>query len=549
MKSLIPFIKLFKNQFQWVFLGTLLSFAAVVMGIGLMALSGWFISYTGYLATTSYAITTAFNYFFASAGVRSFSLGRIVSRYGERIITHEATFKILTDVRVWFYQKLEPLAPSHLQKYKSGDLLTRLINDISALDNLYIRILSPTVVFVLSTLTIAVIFSFFDLNLALYTSMAILFIGFVIPLLMSLIAMKKTHILNQTSADLKTDIAEHICSLAEIQIFDLDEKHFNKIKQDNNNLLQQEAKLSIISGLGSALMTLALGLTIVMVTMFAVILTNNGNINGAFIALIFLAVMAMFESLMPLPLAYQYLGKTLSASKRILNITDSKPNVEYTGTQDIQTNGYDIDIQNITFGYDYDKTIFENFSLKIQDKEKVALFAPTGTGKSTIINLLARFWDITDGNIYIGGKSIKDFTENQLRDSMTIINQNPHIFNTTIRENLLIANSDATDEELYLALEKVKLDSHVESLPNKLDTWTGELGRHLSGGQQKRLAVARAFLQEKPILILDEPTEGLDKETERLVFDKICDLMKDKTVIFITHNSALLGRFDRVVKF
>ncbi len=161
MRNLIPFIKLFKNQTQWMLIGTLLAWSTVLMGIGLMSVSGWFISYTGYLATTSYAIATSFNYFYPSAGVRTFSLGRIVSRYGERILTHEATFKILTDIRVWFYNKLEPLAPAHLFKYKSGDLLSRIINDISALDNLYIRIISPTIVFLLATLSITVLFCFF----------------------------------------------------------------------------------------------------------------------------------------------------------------------------------------------------------------------------------------------------------------------------------------------------------------------------------------------------------------------------------------------------
>ncbi len=143
---------------------------------------------------------------------------------------------------------------------------------------------------------------------------------------------------------------------------------------------------------------------------------------------------------------------------------------------------------------------------------------------------------------------IKKLSENTLRESMTIINQAPHIFNTTIRENLLLANQNATDDELYSALDNVLLAEHIKSLPKGLDTWTGELGRHLSGGQQKRLAVARAFLQDKPILILDEPTEGLDKETERVVFDNLCKLMEDKTVILITHNARLLDRFNRVIE-
>ena len=547
MRNLIPFIKLFKNQTQWMLIGTLLAWSTILMGIGLISVSGWFISYTGYLATTSYAVATSFNYFFPSAGVRTFSLGRIVSRYGERILTHEATFKILTDIRVWFYNKLEPLAPAHLFKYKSGDLLSRIINDISALDNLYIRIISPTIVFLLATLSITILFCFFSLTLALCTILALLIIGFIIPALSSFLGYKKSYQLNQTANELKTDITEHVNSLAELKIFDLENTHRNKILQTNDSILKQEAKLSIITGLSNALMTLALGLTIIMVTMFAVNLTATGQINGAFIALIFLALMAMFEALMPLPLAYQYLGKTLSASKRILNITNSKPTVTYS-EKSATINDYNIKFDDISFSYNDSQNIFENFSLEIQDKEKVALFSPTGAGKSTLINLLARFWNTDKGSITIGSADIKNLSEDTLRESMTIINQSPHIFNTTIRENLLLANQNATDDELYSALENVLLADYVKSLPKGLDTWTGELGRHLSGGQQKRLAVARAFLQHKPILILDEPTEGLDKETERLVFENLSKLMENKTVILITHNVSLLNKLDTIIK-
>ncbi len=547
MRNLIPFIKLFKNQTQLMIMGTLLAWSTILMGIGLMSVSGWFISYTGYLATIFYAVATSFNYFFPSAGVRTFSLGRIVSRYGERILTHEATFKILTDIRVWFYNKLEPLAPAHLFKYKSGDLLSRIINDISALDNLYICILSPTIVFLLATLSITILFCFFSFVLALSTALTLLIIGFAIPSIASILGYKKSYKLNQISNDLKTDITEHINSLAELKIFDLENINSNKILQTSDDLLKQEAKLSILTGLSSALMTLSLGITIIMVTIFAVNLTATGQMNGAFIALIFLAIIAGFEALMPLPLAYQYLGKTLSASKRILNITNSKPNVSYP-TQSATTTDYSIKFNNISFGYNNYQNIFKNFSLDIKNKEKIALFSPTGEGKSTLINLLARFWDTDKGCITIGGTDIKTLSEETLRESMTIINQSPHIFNTTIRENLLLANQNATDDGLYSALENVLLADHVKSLPKGLDTWTGELGKHLSGGQQKRLAVARAFLQYRPILILDEPTEGLDKETERVVFENLYNLMQEKTVILITHNVKLLEKFDRVVK-
>ena len=250
---------------------------------------------------------------------------------------------------------------------------------------------------------------------------------------------------------------------------------------------------------------------------------------------------------MPLPIAYQYLGKTLSAAKRILNITNTKPDITFTNEQNIKLSEHSIKFENIEFGYTNDKNVLNDFSLDIKDKQKVALFAPTGSGKSTIINLIARFWDIQKGDLTIGGEDIKNFSEEQLRDMMMVISQSPHIFNGSIRENLLLANENATDDELLLALEKVQMKDYVLQLDAGLDTWAGEYGKRLSGGQQKRIALARAFLQNKPILIMDEPTEGLDKETEKFVFSNIKEVMQDKTVVFITHNKKLLDGFDRVV--
>ncbi|APC96557.1 heme ABC transporter ATP-binding protein/permease CydC [Francisella frigiditurris] len=549
MKSLLPFIKLFKNQSQWMLFGTLLAWSAILMGIGLMSLSGWFISYTGYLATTSYAVASTFNFFYPAAGVRTFSLGRIVSRYGERVFTHEATFKILSDIRVWFYKKLEPLAPSHLLKYKSGDLLGRLVNDVAALDNLYVRIISPTIVFILACLSISIFFCFFSIKLALTTLILSLITGFGTPFISDLLARKKSQQLNENSSALKTQVVEHISSLAELKIFDLDGYHFNKIKEQNSELINSEIKLSTVSGTGAAIMTFCLGLIIIVTTMIAVSLVESGLLNGAFIALIFLGILALFESIMPLPLAYQYLGKTISAAKRILKITNSKPDIIFDNSNYIQLESYDISFKDVDFGYTNDNLILKDFNLEIEDQQKIALFAPTGSGKSTIVNLLARFWDINKGLLTIGEHSIKDFSESQLRDIMTIINQSPHIFNGSIRENLLLANDKATDEQLWNALEKVYMKDYVLSLKNGLDTWTGEYGKHLSGGQQKRIALARAFLRESPILIMDEPTEGLDKETEVKVFENIKTLMQNKTVIFITHNKKLTSAFDRIFYF
>lgn len=547
MRALIPYILLFRTQLKWMAIGTGLSLLAIASSIGLMSLSGWFISTTGFIATTTYVVASNFNYFYPAAGVRSFSLARIVTRYGERVFTHEATFKILTQVRVWFYQKLEPLAPAHLMKYRSGDLLSRLVNDINALDNLYIRIISPTCVLVLATLSIGLFYSFLSIKIALVTMALTLFAGFAVPFLTGKLAHKHAVDLNIKQSELKTQVVEHIQSMAELKIFAAEQRHLSDIRDSNDAVIARQTKMSTYTGFGAAMMTFFMGLTIWVTLWMSVGLVHDGLLNGAFIALIALGIMALFEAVMPLPTAYQYLGKTMSASQRLNQVIDAQPEVTYVEKSLSVPTQHDIIFDQVKFSYDGHHPVLNDFSMQIGNGEQVAIFAPTGRGKTTLINLLARFWDANSGTIQIGGVNIQNLSENDLREQMTIISQRSHVFNETIRENLLLANPEATDEMLWDALDKVEMKAYVEQLSDGLNTWTGEHGKHLSGGQQKRLALARAFLQQRPILILDEPTEGLDKITEQKVFEQLHLLMQGKTVILITHNKRLLDYVERVV--
>ncbi|WP_116963432.1 thiol reductant ABC exporter subunit CydC [Fastidiosibacter lacustris] len=548
MRELIPFLSLFKNQAKWMFIGTGLAFLAILASIGLLSLSGWFISATGFVAISSYAVMQEFNYFYPAAGVRTFSLFRIVTRYGERVFTHEATFKILTDVRVWVYQKLTPLAPVHLTQYKSGDLLNRLVNDVNALDNLYIRIISPSCVLFLSILVIGIFFSFFSIGLAITTMLLACVAGFFIPVGVGTLSAKYAANLAQESAELKTAITEHIQSLAELKVFAAEDKHNKLIQIQNMSLIQSQQKMSCYTGLSAALMTLFLGLTLWFGVWIAVGLVHSGHLNGAFIALIALAIMGLFEAIMPLPVAYQYLGGTLTSAKRLLQIIDQKPTVSFPeGSSDKKPVDNSIHFEDIDFCYQNRTKIYHRFNLALKPNEKVVLFGTTGCGKSTLVNLLARFFVPQKGCILIGGVDISKLSENQLRQQMTIITQQPHIFNGSIRNNLLLANEGATDDMLWDALDVVDLKIFVATLANGLDTWVGEHGKHLSKGQKRRLSLAQAVLSHNPILVLDEPTEGLDKVTEDRVIKALKTVMDNKTVILITHSRKLLTYVDRVI--
>ena len=548
MKSLLPFIKLFKQQLWWLVLGVMLSFITILASIGLLTLSGWFISAAA-SASLSYAAASQFNFFLPAAGVRFFSLSRILGRYGERLATHEATFKILTDMRVWFYKKLEPLAPAHLMRFRSGDLLSRIVNDINALDNLYIRVMAPSIVVLLVAIFVGIFYSFFDKAIALFSVVMILVTAFIIPLCVMLLAKKTGNAITDTSADLKSEVVEHIQGLAELKLFSADETHLEKVDVENVKLIQQQQKMSLYTGVGAALMSLAMGVTLLGVTWLAVKAVSSGQLSGAMIALLALGVMAFFEAIAPLPVAYQYLGKTVSAAKRLLHITNAKPEVSFEQDQEITLTHYDIEYKKVTFNYEAKQKVFDDYDVVIKEGERVAVTGHTGSGKSTFIHLLARIWDCQKGEITIGGENIKHFSEDQLRQLMTVVAQRPHIFNASIRENLQLAKSEATIEEMMHALEVVDLRTFVESLPEGLETWTGEQGQALSGGQQKRLALARAVLRDAPILILDEPTEGLDSITEAKTIQALEKVMRGKTVILVTHNEGLAKRMDRVIGF
>lgn len=543
MKALIPFIKLFKHQLNWILLGLILSFITILSSIGLLTTAGWFISATAY-ASLTYAASKQFNYFLPAAGVRFFSLARILSRYGERLVTHNATFKILIDVRLWFYRQLEPLAPGHLTRYQSGDLLTRATNDVDALDNLYLRILSPTIIVILITGVVFLVFSFFSLQIAWITSISLLITAFGVPFITALLAKKCSEQLAQATSCLKTGIIDHVQGLTELKIFHSWQQHTQKLEKYNNDLLYKQKKMNYITGLGSALMTLAMGTLMIAVVWMATQMVASNHLNGAFIAFLALGVMGAFEAVMPLPAAYQYLGKTVNAATRILQVINHKPEVTFTATSSQTLGSYDIVFDHVSFAYQNEAYVLQNLNLKLPFLSKLGIIGPSGSGKTTMIQLLARFWDPQKGQIIIGDRSLPSLTENQLRQTITYFSQQSHIFSASIRENLLIGRDDATDEMLYEALATVNLQYFVQSMPYGLDTWTGEHGSHMSGGQQRRLALARTILKDSPILILDEPTEGLDTLTENKVFKALQTLMQDKTVIMVTHNPKLIKQMD-----
>lgn len=546
MRALIPFIKLFKHQLWVLLLGLLLAFLTVLASVGLLSLSGWFLSISAFVSA-SYALASAFNFFMPAAGVRFFSLVRILSRYGDRVVSHQATFKLLSHIRAWFYERLERFSPAQLMSHRSSDLLARLVGDVDTLENLYIRVIVPSVVCLLIILLVIVYFSFISWRIAGLSALFLLASALIAPLLMSMLSKRTSHDLAKQQAELKANVVDYLQGLAELKLYQQTDQYLTKLAEQDQRFIKSQQKFSLFSGISLAAMSILLGLTIIVVTWQSVGLVLHSQISGAFIALFALGLMGAFEAVMPLPVAYQFLGKVVTSAKRILQVIDQPISIKFTKLAQQELVNTDIEFENVGFSYPDREPVLQDFSLSIPTGSKLAIVGSTGCGKTTLTKLLVRSWDVNSGRVSLGGVGIKDFSEQQLRDLITLVEQKPHLFNTTIRANLMLADQQATEEALWASLEKVGLKSFVANLPKGLDTWVGEHGKSLSGGQQKRLSLARALLKQAPILIFDEPTEGLDKTNETLVIKMLNQLSAECTVIVITHKRTLAECMDKVV--
>jgi ATP-binding cassette subfamily C protein CydC len=546
-RELAPFLKLFRADIKWMVLGIVCGLIAVVSAVGLLALSGWFISAAAYAGLTV-ASAHLFNFFHPAIGVRMFAIGRTLARYAERIVSHDATFRILQRLRCWFYSHLEPLAPSRLMMFRSGDVLNRIVADINALDNLYLRVLSPSTVALLTSLLVVAFLAIFDPAIARSTALYLAIAGFGVSAAALKLGETCGREITHRTSELRVQIIDTLQGLAELLVFDPEGHHLEAAKQTSRALLKSQLRMSHIRGLSLAVITLISGLAVLTALYLAVDLVKLDLLNGANLALIALTIMAAFEAIFPLPAAYQYLGRTREAGRRLLEIVDMQPQVTYPDTSVRLSTQPGVTFENISFRYSENAAwALKDVNLQILPGHRVAVIGETGSGKSTLIHLLVRFWNPACGHIRLAEEDIRNFSEAELRRSISVISQQPHMFNATLRENLQIARPAASDDDLLAALESSGLDEFVQSLPDGLDTWVGEAAKLLSGGQARRVALARAMLHDAPLWVLDEPTEGLDTITERKLMRVLARKTRDRTLLLITHRLVDLHWMDHIV--
>jgi ATP-binding cassette subfamily C protein CydC len=548
--DLLRLIGLYKPYRKWMLGGALASLVTLLANVALMATSGWFIAQMALIGLAG----ATMNYFTPAAFIRAMAITRTGGRYVERLVTHEATFRLLQQLRVWFYQRLEPLAPARLLELRSADLSSRILSDIDALNHLYLRVLVPVGVAVLGGVVIVVFMALFSSRVALSTLLFLLLAGVAVPALTFRLGQPPGRALVDLRAKLRSAAVDGLQGLGELQIYGGAAMQAQRIGLLTEDMIGQQRRLSDATGLSQGLLGLLANLAMWATLLLAIPLVDNRIITPAQLPMLALFVLASFEAVLPLPLALQMLGETLAAARRVFSIIDARPRVEerpdLPAPQWIQAS-VEIDGLRLRYPRAADTPgpwVIDGLDLSLRAGERVALVGPSGAGKSTVVQAMLRFWDYQQGQIRIGGHDLRDWPSEALRQHVAVVSQDTYLFNTTIRDNLLLARPEATDAELIAACRAAQLHDFIATLPEGYDTWVGEAGMRLSGGQARRVAIARALLRNAPLLILDEPTEGLDALTERDLLRDIARLMEGRTVLLITHKlAALPAAVDRVL--
>lgn len=544
MQDLLKLWRLFRPWRHWMLLGTLLASLTLLANVALMAAAGWFITA---MAAAGLA-GAAMNYFAPAALIRASAVLRTAGRYGERLVNHEATFRLIASLRVWFYRHLEPLAPARLQQYHSGDILSRIRADIDALDNLYVRVLVPVMVAGIAVTLFLVFLAAYDGWIALSGACFLLLVGVGLPIWSHARGRKPGQRLAQDESRLRAAVIDGVQGLAELSVYGANARQAERIEGLSRGLVADQGRIHADQGLTQAAVGLCAGLSLWMLLWLAIPLVREGRLDGPELAMLALFTLASFEAVAPLPQAFQLMGRTLAAARRLFAIVETEPAVSEPSGPSPRPERFDIVFESVSFRYpEAERPALQGVSLQVPEGSRAAVIGATGSGKSTLFNLLLRFWEPQEGTIHIGGHDIASFRGEDLRRHIAVVSQHTHLFDATIRENLLIAQPAASQGALEAACRVAQIHDFIAGLPEGYDTWVGETGVRLSGGQARRIAVARALLKDAPILLLDEPTEGLDPGTERDLMRALDRLMRGRTVLLITHRPAGLDWVDQVL--
>lgn len=543
MRALLPYLALYKRHKWMLTLGVALAILTLLASIGLLTLSGWFLSAS---AVAGFAGLYSFNYMLPAAGVRGTAITRTAGRYFERLVSHDATFRVLQHLRVDTFSKLLPLSPAGLARYRQGELLNRVVADVDTLDHLYLRVISPLVGAFVVIVVVTLGLSLLDVHLALVLGGIMLLTLFLLPPLFYRAGKTTGQNLTHLRGEYRQQLTAWLQGQAELTVFGASQRYRHQMENTELNWHEAQRKQSELTALSQALMLLIGGVAVVAMLWLAAGGVGDNTQPGALIALFVFCALAAFEALAPVTGAFQHLGQVIASALRITEITGQTPEVRFSETSSECPAQLSLTLENVSFSYD-DKAqkALDSLNLNIPAGAHVAVLGRTGCGKSTLLQLLTRAWDPQEGVIRFNDTPLPQFSEAALRNAVSVVPQRVHLFSATLRDNLLLAAPAASDERLCVMLQKVGLHKLLED--EGLNSWLGEGGRQLSGGELRRLAIARALLHDAPLMLLDEPTEGLDATTESQILDLLAKEMRGKTLVMVTHRLRGLAALDQII--
>jgi ATP-binding cassette subfamily C protein CydC len=529
VSDLLHILVLWRKRASWLLAGGLVSVAALGAGVALMAFGGAMLA-----AAIGGGLVAA------PPTLRLLGAARVVLRYLERVVTHDATFRALADLRVWFFRNLARSGAGGLGFRQAGDMLARLVGDVEALDGLYLRILVPLTGAILLLPALVLLIARHSAWLALVVGLLFATAAFVLPWSNARRAMQAGAGLANAASALRVAALDALTGLREVRAFGAEGRMLATVQGREAGLLAVQRSLAGHAARASASAMLC-GQAALLAVLFAAYTQPVAGVVAAFL------VLAAFEAIGGLPRAGVLAGHAAAAARRVIEVAEAAEPVPDPAYPRPVPPGFTLRFEGVHFRWQPNRPpVFEGLTLELPQGSRVALLGPSGAGKSTLAALAMKIAAPQQGRILLGGADITTLAAADVHRRIGWLAQQTHLFDDTIRANLKLARPDADDAALWRALDAARIGEVVRALPDDLDTWVGEAGARFSAGQGRRLVLARALLSPAPILILDEPCTGLDAETERAFLVTLNEVAAGRSVILIAHRLTGVERLDRI---
>jgi ATP-binding cassette subfamily C protein CydC len=536
-----PLIKILKSFTGEILLSLALGIAAIGAGIGLMGTSAYIIASAALRPSISVLQV-------AIVGVRFFGLSRGVFRYLERVVSHSVNLRVVSRLREDFYRRIEPSAPANLVSYRSGDLLQRVIGDLETLENFYVRVIAPFIVAAVVVLGVSFFVGGYAVELGILLAAGMILTGFVQPLISLLLTRKLSRQQVQARAQSSAKLVEIFQSLEDLQAGNAQGHFYQELMAEFQNSGRVQVKLGWLNGVNDSMVFLLTNLTLLALLVLAIPLVNHGSLDGVTLAVVALVAISSFEAVNPLPAAMQQYNASQAAAQRLFSMGNNQAN-DLSGFEQLpKVHNPVIKFESVSLGYPSTvEKILDQVTFDLSYGKKIAVVGSNGAGKSSLISLLLGFVEPSEGSLRLIGEEGFYQGAETIRPLLAVQLQSPYLFSDSVRNNLLLAAPEASDSCLLQVLEKVGLMDWLQSLPEGLDTWIGEHGEKMSGGERQRLALARVLLQDKPFLILDEPTASLDAVNSQRVVNIFLKERSEAGMLVITHDLRWLSEMDEIL--